>query len=337
MSNPSKHFICLAELNEQFKPLKIIALNANSNPKIATLNTLKDARCEDLSFCQSAKFLEDLHQSKASIVLVSAEVCEAYRQKYGKPSHYQLVFNNPRLVFDKLCLILYPPKSAFIHPKAIIHSSAIIGQNARIEGSVAIGENVVIGKNALIYPNVSIYDNVIIGDDVIIHGGTTIGSDGFGFDLVDGKAHKQPQIGSVMIGNRVEIGANCSIDRGTIGNTVLQDEVKLDNLVHIAHNVKIGSQTAIMGSCGIAGGAQIGKRCQMFGMVAINGYISIADGVRVLGHSTVTSSIKNSGSTWASTSVAQEVSQWRRNAILSTRLTLMDRQIKALEKQINEQ
>lgn len=328
---PNNRFLSIREIISKTHISKKTNSSLDLNQIINGVNTLDKANCYEISFCNNHKYLSQLEKTNSGLVFISQEVKESYEKKHTTIKPNFLVSNNPRFDFDKVIDFFHPPKKAKIHSSVSIKKTAKIGKNCRIEAGVVIGNYVEIGDNAHIYPNVVIYDNVTIGQNVIIHSGSVIGSDGFGFELVNNKAHKQPQIGKVIIGNNVEIGANCAIDRGSIGDTVIEDEVKMDNLVHIAHNVKIGSQTAIMGSCGIAGGAQIGKRCQIYGMVAINGYISIADGVCVHGHSTVTKSIRIPKSIWASTTREQEVKSWAKNTIYLTRLTELFERVKKLE------
>ena len=181
--------------------------------------------------------------------------------------------------------------------------------------NVTIGENVEIGENCIIYPGVFINHNCSIGNNVIIHPNVTIGSDGFGLYKIDGLWKKIPHVGSVVIEDDVEIGANTTIDRGMLDNTILKRNCKIDNLVHIAHNVTIGSNTAIAACTGIAGSTSIGDNCTIGGGVGINGHITICDNVNIHGMSMITKSIKTEGD-YASALAADSVRNWRRNQVI---------------------
>ncbi len=181
--------------------------------------------------------------------------------------------------------------------------------------NVTIGENVKIGRNCMIYPGVFINHNCSIGNNVIIHPNATIGSDGFGLYKIDGLWKKIPHIGSVVIEDDVEIGSNTTIDRGMLDNTILKRNCKIDNLVHIAHNVTVGTNTAIAACTGIAGSTIIGNNCTIGGGVGINGHITIFDDVNIHGMSMITKSIKNKGD-YASALAADSVRNWRRNQVI---------------------
>ncbi|MEL0104001.1 MAG: UDP-3-O-(3-hydroxymyristoyl)glucosamine N-acyltransferase [Gammaproteobacteria bacterium] len=181
--------------------------------------------------------------------------------------------------------------------------------------NVTIGENVTIGSNCLIYPGVFINHNTIIGDNVIIHPNAVIGSDGFGLYRDENSWVKIPHVGSVVIENNVEIGSGTTIDRGMIDNTHLRKNCKIDNLVHIAHNVTIGENTAIAACTGIAGSTIIGNNCTIGGGVGINGHITVCDNVHIHGMTMVTKSIKKEGS-YASAMAADTVRNWSKNQVL---------------------
>ncbi|MDC0415040.1 UDP-3-O-(3-hydroxymyristoyl)glucosamine N-acyltransferase [Gammaproteobacteria bacterium] len=181
--------------------------------------------------------------------------------------------------------------------------------------NVTIGENVEIGSNCIIYSGVFINHNTIIGDNVIIHPNAVVGSDGFGLYQINGLWKKIPHLGSVIIESNVEIGSNTTIDRGMMDNTILKNNCKIDNLVHIAHNVTIGSNTAIAACTGIAGSTTIGDNCTIGGGVGINGHITICDNVNIHGMSMITKSITKEGD-YASALAADSVRNWRRNQVI---------------------
>ena len=187
----------------------------------------------------------------------------------------------------------------------------------KLEGynNVTIGDNVEIGENCIIYPGVFVNHNCSIGNNVIIHPNVTIGSDGFGLYKIDGLWKKIPHVGSVVIEDGVEIGSNTTIDRGMLDDTLLKKNCKIDNLVHIAHNVTIGSNTAIAACTGIAGSTSIGDNCTIGGGVGINGHITICDNVNIHGMSMITKSISTEGD-YASALAADSVRNWRRNQVI---------------------
>jgi UDP-3-O-[3-hydroxymyristoyl] glucosamine N-acyltransferase len=180
-----------------------------------------------------------------------------------------------------------------IGPYAVISQGAVLGPDCLIGAQVYIGKDVKIGARTTLYPGVRIMDGCTIGSDCILHGNAVIGADGFGFaPQEDGSYRKIPQLGNVVIEDNVEIGANCTIDRASLGSTIIRKGVKLDNLVHVAHNVEIGENTAIAAQTGIAGSAKIGKNCQIGGQVGIAGHIQVADRTRIQAQSAVASTVK---------------------------------------------
>jgi UDP-3-O-[3-hydroxymyristoyl] glucosamine N-acyltransferase len=213
-----------------------------------------------------------------------------------------------------------------------ISKGATIGENGTIETQVFIGENVKIGKNVRIYSGVKIYYNTIIGDNCIIHANVVIGSDGFGFAPDENTVyHKVPQIGNVVIGNDVEIGANCTIDRATMGTTRLGNGVKLDNLVQIAHNVEVGDHTVMAAQSGIAGSSKVGKYCRIGGQVGIVGHITVADGTQVQAQSGIARNVKEKNTALAGTPAFDYVKERRTQAIFRT-LPEMELRLREVEK-----
>lgn len=265
----------------------------------------------DISFISNPKYEKFFDTTKASAVIVG-------RNFSKRREDISLVLvNEPYFAFVKVLKLLGPSFELLppgIHPTAVIAETATIGENVRVGANVFIGERTKIGSNTvimpgvvicndveigndvLIYPNVTIYHKCKIGNRVIIHSGTVIGSDGFGFvPKPDGTYEKIPQVGIVIIEDDVEIGSNCSIDRATLGETVIRRGVKLDNLIQVAHNVVIGENTVIAAQTGIAGSTKIGKNCVLAGQVGIVGHIEIADKTTIAAQSGVTKSITESG------------------------------------------
>lgn len=183
--------------------------------------------------------------------------------------------------------------NVFVGPLSIIESGAQIGENCQIHGQVYIGKGVQIGRGTILMPGVRVMDDCEIGSDCLIHSNAVIGSDGFGFaPQPDGSFKKIPQAGKVIVGDHVEIGANCTIDRASIGATIIEDGVKLDNLVHLAHNVQIGKNTVIAAQTGVAGSTKIGKSCMIGGQVGFAGHLKIEDGAQIQAQSGISHSIK---------------------------------------------
>lgn len=238
-----------------------------------------------------------------------------------------------------------------IHQSAVIAESALIGEGVRIGANCVVGENTsigvgteiypgtvvgddtTIGRDVLIHANVTLYHEITIGNDVVIHSGAVIGSDGFGFAPSKNGWKKIHQLGSVVIGDNVEIGASTAIDRGALGDTVISDGVIIDNQVHIAHNVEIGKNSAIAGCVGIAGSTVLGENCTVAGAVAINGHINIADNSHFHGGTIVTKG-NQTGGQFASTTPQLDVKKWRRTSVRYTQLDDMASRIKQLEKQL---
>jgi UDP-3-O-[3-hydroxymyristoyl] glucosamine N-acyltransferase len=256
---------------------------------ILGVSDIKEGAPDTVTFLFNPKHQDLIKQTSASVIIVSDATL--LNDKNG------IVVDNPRLAMTKVLKLFEPQKDREkgIHATAIIHKSAqigknvdigalsIIGQNVKIangtiiHSNISISDNVTIGTNVVIYPQVAIYSRTNIGNNVIIDMGTVIGSSGYGYETENDIHHKIPQIGSVVIEDDVEIGANCTIDRGTIDNTVIGKGTKLDNLVHIAHNVKIGKGCLLMGLVGIAGGTIIGNYCIFAGQCGVTNGINIGD------------------------------------------------------------
>ena len=312
--------------------------------KITHVADLENGTVGSLSFAVSGKFVKSLQVTNASAVIVPADLvahCEMVA----------LVSDNPSLSFARAIRYLYPSDEIIpgIHPSAIISEecevadNVSIGPNVVINAKCTIGDNSVIGPGCIItapcfigaYANliarVSIVGPASLGERVIVHPGAVIGSDGFGLANDRGVWEKIPQMGRVIIGNDVEIGANTTIDRGALQDTVIEDGVKLDNQIQVAHNVKIGAHTAIAGCAGIAGSAKIGKHCGIGGGAGIKGHIEIADGAQITGMAVVRQSIKKPG-VYSSGTVLQENEKWLRNALRFKELDRIAKRLQDLEK-----
>lgn len=218
----------------------------------------------------------------------------------------------------------------------VVEADSIVGDNCKIFPQVYIGKNVKIGNNVTLYPGVRIYHDCVLGDNVIIHSNTVVGSDGFGFaPQADGTLKKVAQIGNVVIGNSVEIGANTVIDRATMGSTRIKDGVKLDNLIQVAHNVEIGENTVVAAQAGIAGSTKLGRNVMVGGQAGFVGHIEVADGVKVQAQSGVSRPIKEKGRAVYG-SPAMQYNDFLKSQVIFQRLPEMHRKIVELEKKLKE-
>lgn len=235
---------------------------------------------------------------------------------------------------------------AFVHPEAktgngtsigyfaVVEAGAVIGDNCVIHPQVFIGKNAVIGSNSVIYPGAKIHYDCVVGDRCIIHSNAVIGTDGFGFaPMPDGTWKKVPQVGNVVIENDVEIGANTCIDRAALGSTLIRSGAKIDNLVHIAHNVEVGSNTAMAAQVGIAGSAKIGSNCLLGGQTGIAGHISLADGTRTQAQSGLGSTIKEPGKALFG-SPAIDYNDYVRSYVVFKQLPSMAKKLREIEKKV---
>lgn len=265
-----------------------------------------------------------------------------------------LISDDPYLAFVDACNIFacdrgrpgqFPGASAWIDPTARVGEDVAVGVNSVIDREAALGDSVTVGANCFIGAGVTIgkgtrlasgvnvYPGCSIGEKCNIESGAVIGSPGFGYLETGGEWKTVPQIGSVVIGNRVDIGANTTIDRGTLDDTVIGDGVKLDNQIQVAHNVQIGENTAIAGCTGIAGSARIGRRCKIGGRASILGHLTVGDDVTILATSVVTRSVE-SGGTYSSNLTVQPAGRWRR---ILARLALLDelyQRVRRLERRL---
>ncbi|CAA0088726.1 UDP-3-O-acylglucosamine N-acyltransferase [Zhongshania aliphaticivorans] len=314
--------------------------------KITGIADLQSASASDLSFVNQESYLKYLADSSTGAVILCSDFADKYSGNKLIVANTYLAYAKVSALFETLSTLpvgIHPSAiiaasadidpSAAIGPNCVIGAKARIGAGAKLYSGVSIGDRASISDNTLIHPNVTIYHGVSIGKNCVIHSGTVVGSDGFGFAPTQDGWQKIHQLGTVLIGDSVEIGSNCSIDRGALGDTVIHDNVIIDNLVHIAHNVSIGKRSAIAGCVGIAGSAKIGASCTVAGAVAINGHITIADNSHFHGGTIVTKGNAEPG-VFASTPPMQDVKKWRRNSVRYTQLDEMSSKIRQLEKQL---
>jgi len=309
---------------------------------IDSVASLVTAGSQQLSFYTGGKFKQAFSDTAADAVIVSSK-------HVNLSSTNLIVVENPMLAFALIAEKLNPASvlsgihpDASVDPTANIDTSAYVGAQSvigagvkinagvTVEASCVIGQDCVIGENSRLHAHVTISDKTIIGKNAIIYSGAVIGSDGFGMANDQGRWIKIPQLGIVEIGDDVEIGANTTIDRGALDNTVIGNGVKLDNQIQIAHNVKIGDHTAIAGCVGIAGSTVIGQYCTIAGGVGITGQLEITDNVHITAMSLVTQSISESGA-YSSGTPLQENAKWQRNYIRFTQLDDIAKRLKRIE------
>ncbi len=313
----------LGELSQ----VSVADLVGDADCRINAVNTLSLAKKGEISFLSNRHYAHLLPHTNASAVILSEEDVE------NCPTN-ALVSKDPYLAYARIANYLYPAKQRYgyldkravignkcnINPISYISANVVIGNNVDIAARTYIGpgcvikDNVRIGECTSLSANVTLCTGVVIGNNVILHPGVVIGADGFGLAQENERWIKIPQLGSVKIGDYVEVGANSTIDRGAIEDTIICAGVKIDNQVQIGHNAVIGENTAIAGCAGIAGSATIGKRCQIGGGSNINGHIHIADDVIITGMSGVANSIKSPG-VYSSGIPVVENKIWRKNII----------------------
>ena len=281
----------------------------DGSTSLTNLAKIEEAKTGDITFISNPRYLPWLYKTSASVIIIDKGL--TYENKKNKNL---IIVDDAYLSFNSLLNRFSKNKLSHfgLHIDSRIHESvelgnnvsvgqfSVIGPNCKIGhnviimDNVSIKENVTIGNDCVLYSGSRIYDDTFIGNECIFHSNSVIGSDGFGFASNEvGEYIKTPQLGNVRIGDKVEIGSNSSIDRATIGSTIISDGVKIDNLVQIAHNVSIGKNTVIAGQSGIAGSSKVGKNCQIGGQVGISGHITIGNNVKINGGSGVYSSVKD--------------------------------------------
>lgn len=321
-------------------------LSGQADCLINSVATIQNANPESITFLSNRSYFKYLADTCAGAVILTEQDLHACPVA-------AIVVKNPYLAYATIATLLNPAEettsvidpTASIADSASLHASVSVAAHVVIEAGVVIEEgsyigpgsviqkNVYIGKNTRLVANVSLCHGVSIGNKVILHPGVVIGADGFGIANDEGRWIKVPQLGSVIIADDVEIGANTTVDRGALEDTILEQGVKLDNQIQVAHNVVIGAHTAIAGCTGIAGSTHIGKNCAIGGAVSIVGHLQIVDNVQITAASTVTQSIKEPG-LYSSGTPLEENRHWHRNFIRFRQLNEMAKKIHKLEKQM---
>lgn len=319
-------------------------VDGDTSIEINGINTPAEANAGQITFLSDSRYKKELNNTAASAVILREEDRDACPVT-------ALIVTNPYVAYAKIANLLYPTKKE----RTGIHSTVIMGEKCNIAADVWIGphcfvgnnvhiesgcqigpgclieDNAQIGADSVLLGNVTVMQECTLGERVLIHSGAVIGSDGFGQANDSGRWIKIPQVGRVLIGDDVEIGANTTIDRGSIGDTVVEEGVKLDNLIHIAHNVRVGAHTVMAAGTGIAGSTTIGRNCMIGGSVGISGHLTIADNVTLTGRTTVLQSIKEPG-VYSSGTPTESNRQWHKNYTRFKQLDEMAKRIKTLEK-----
>ena len=336
--------VTLAELARRFGG----RVRGNPDIQIERAVSLDQAGPRDISFATSRKYLPQLARTGAGAVILAPDIAEDF-------SGNVLIADNPHLCFARIATLLQAPQarvpgvdptarvsaearvasSAAVGPFAVIEADTVLGEQVCVGPGCYIGRNVAVGNNTVLAANVVVMQDCVIGNNCLLHPGAVVGSDGFGYARDGEKWFKVPQLGRVVIGDDVEIGANTTIDRGALTDTVIGNGVKLDNQIQVAHNVRIGENTAVAACVGIAGSAIIGCRCTIGGHATILGHLEITDEVHITAGSLVTNSISRSG-TYSSSLKAEPVAVWRRNAARLHQLDELARRVHQLEAKIEK-
>lgn len=332
--------ISLGELATRFD----CELIGDADVIVENVASLGSAGPNSLSFLSSAAFKQQLASTKAAAVILRADDA-------GDSPTASLISDNPYASYAKMAAAVCPAPSylpgvhttAYVSPDASIAASAHVAANAVVGEGATIGKNTYIGPGCVVGPdcvvgehcrllaNVTVVRNVVIGDRCILHPGAVIGCDGFGNAMTPEGWIKVPQIGGVRIGDDVEIGANTTIDCGALDDTVIENGVRIDNLVHIAHNVRVGAHTAIAAQCGFAGSAVIGKRCMFAGHSGTVNHVTVCDDVILSAQGMITKDITEPG-VYASSFAAEPVKDWNRQVARFRRLVKLVGRVSKLEK-----
>ncbi|MGJ7499121.1 UDP-3-O-(3-hydroxymyristoyl)glucosamine N-acyltransferase [Variovorax sp. ZT5P49] len=305
-------------------------LHGDAALSIERLAPLQNAQPDALSFLSHPKYQQELAASKAACVIVSPAMREAAAARGAF-----IVTPDPYFYFARLTQLWKAhharPEADRIHPSAVIHAEAQVDATARIGALCVVERGARIGAGTVLKSRVTVSEDCTIGERCLLHPGVVIGADGFGLAPHEGRWVKIEQLGAVRIGNDVEIGANTCIDRGALDDTVIEDGVKLDNLIQIGHNVRVGKNTAMAGCVGVAGSAVIGANCTFGGGAIVLGHLTVADGVHISAATVVTRSIHKAGQYTGMFPIDDNAS-WEKNAATLKQLHSLRERLKALEK-----
>ena len=335
----------------QFNAAQIAALingktEGDANASVVSFGKIEEAQQGQHAFLANPKYEEYLYSTKASVIIINdnlelkqpvkatlIRVPDAYTAFATLLGKYQQMMQQQLKGVQQPVYIASTAsygENVFIGAFAYLGDKVKVGNNTKIYPNVFLGDNVKVGDNTVIHPGVKIYHECVIGNNVIIHAGTVIGSDGFGFaPQTDGSFQKVPQIGNVVIENNVEIGANTTIDRATIGSTIIKAGAKLDNLIQIAHNVEVGNSTVIAAQTGISGSTKIGKGVMIGGQAGIAGHLNVADGSKINAQAGLGKSLKPGSSVTGSP--AYDYNKAIRSQAMARNLPEMEKRIQELE------
>jgi UDP-3-O-[3-hydroxymyristoyl] glucosamine N-acyltransferase len=326
-----------------------IGLDGDGSAVVSQVATLADAGADSLCFFGDKRYLDDLRATRAGAVIL------AERDRASCPVA-ALVSPNPYLSYARAARLIHPPAlvvggvdpsavvaagarvdaSAWVGPTAVIEDGAEIGPRAFVGPGCIVGAGCVVGPDCRLVARVTLCEGTRLGERVLIHPGAVIGREGFGFARDGDRWERIPQLGGVRLGNDVEIGANTTVDRGALGDTVIEDGAKLDNLIQIGHNCLIGENTAMAACSGISGSTRIGRNCTVAGAVGMAGHLTIADGVHFTGMAMVTRSCTEPG-VYSSGIPAAPNADWRRNVARFRHLDEMARRLKRLEERLERE
>lgn len=321
----------------------------DSSIEIDSANSLQDAMQNQFCYLNQSKLRKAVSSCRAGMLITQSNL---YQESENSPIASVLLVKNAHYVFAKIMQLYYEQKpelnciassaviddtfslkdNTSIEENAVIKEGVSIGEGCRVQSGAVIQNNVKIGDNCIIGSHVVIHSGCRIGNDVHIEAGAVIGSDGFGWANEKGRWHKIPQIGSVIIGDRVYIGSNCTVDRGAIGDTVIEDDVIIDNLVHIAHNVRIGQGSAMAAQVGFAGSTSLGKFNTIGGQAGFAGHLTTSDNCHFSARSGITHSINKSGN--YSGFPAYDSREWQKNTVKSLHLSEITKEFKKMQKQL---
>ena len=327
-------------------------LEGDASITVSSFGKIEEAKQGQLCFLANPKYEEFLYTTQASIIIVNdtlelkhkisatlIRVPDAYSAFAGLLSKYQGMITQQLSCSQQPSFIASTAelgKDVLVAAFTYIGEHVIIGNNVKLFSGVFLGNNVQIGDNCILHPGVKIYHDCVLQKNITVHAGTIIGSDGFGFaPQADGSFIKIPQIGNVLIEDNVEIGANATIDRATIGSTIIKSGAKLDNLIQVAHNVEVGNNTVIAAQAGISGSTKLGNNVMIGGQAGIVGHIAVADGSKINAQSGVTKSIKTPNTT-VTGSPAFDYTAALRSQAASRNLPELEKRVKELEKMVQQ-
>ena len=302
--------------------------------EVQALAPLESAEPQHLSFLSNPKYRQQLAASRAGCVIVSPQM-----QDEAQARGHCIVADNPYLYFARVTQLWQRarqrPQGPHIHPSAVVDPEAQVDKTAQIGPLCVVERGARIGAHSVLKSRVTVSHDCVIGERCILHPGVVIGADGFGFAKDGERWEKIEQLGAVHIGNDVEIGANTCIDRGALQDTIIEDGVKLDNLIQIGHNVRVGRNTAMAGCVGVAGSATIGANCTIGGSAGVLGHLTIADGVNVSSFSLVTRSLNKPGH-YTGFYPLEDNASWEKNAATLKQLSTLRERVRALERELKE-